>query len=240
MPEEKNILITIAARGGSKGVKNKNIRELCGQPLIAYSILQARRWGRAAGLICSTDSETIASVAKKYGAQVPCLRPKELATDTAPKLQAIRHALQAAEKDGNKKYDVIVDLDATAPVRKVSDIEGAYRLFVEKRPKSVFSVVPCRKNPYFNMVETGANGTARLVKDAGSAIRRRQDTPPVYDMNASIYVYDREYLLDENTDMPISDHSLIWVMDDLSAVDIDSELDFRFVEFLISKKMVNL
>src|SRR3989338_9811887 len=116
-----NILLTIAARGGSKGVKNKNIRFLAGMPLIAHTILQAKQWGKAAKIICSTDSKEIAEVARSYGALVPFTRPAELAQDTSGKIDCLRHALKTMEQMDQTKYDVLVDLDATAPLRKISD-----------------------------------------------------------------------------------------------------------------------
>ena len=236
----EKILLTIAARGGSKGVKNKNIRMLGGKPLIAHTILQAKRWGRAEKIVCSTDSEEIADVARQYGAEVPFMRPAELATDVSGKVSVLRHALKTVELDSGTRYPIIVDLDATAPVRSVSDIEGALQLFLDKKAKTVFSVVPARKNPYFNMVELDAERKAALVKALDSTVKRRQDAPNVYDMNASIYVYDRDYLLNESTRSAISDRSFAFVMGELSAVDIDSELDFQFIEFLVSKGVVRL
>jgi len=237
---DNEILLILAARGGSKGVKNKNLRELCGKPLIAHSILQARNWGRAGRIICSTDSPEIGEVAKQYGAEVPFVRPAELANDTAGKLEVLRHALKEIEKQSGRKYPIVMDLDATAPIRRISDLEGAYLLFIEKRPKSVFSVTPARKNPYFNMVEINGSGWAVLVKPQEAVVVRRQDVPPVYDMNASIYVYDREYLLTEKTRSAVSDRSLVWVMDEWSAFDIDQEADFQFIEFLASRGLVSL
>lgn len=237
---KNNILLTIAARGGSKGVKNKNIRNLCGKPLIAHTILQAKRWGRANKIICSTDSPQIAAIAKKHGAQVPFLLPKELATSTAGKIEVLKHALKTVEKQTGQRFNILVDLDATAPLRKISDIEGAFRLFLKKRPKSVFSVAPSRRNPYFNMLEVNSKGYAVLVKKLKFLLRRRQDAPKVYDANASIYVYDRNYLLDDNTESSLSNRTLIWIMDEFSAFDIDSEADFQFVEFLVKKRLVSL
>ena len=239
MAKEK-VLLTVAARGGSKGVKNKNIRELCGFPLIAHSILQAKRWGRADKIVCSTDSPAIAEVARRYGAEVPFLRPAELAGDTAGKIDVLRHCLQTIEVGSGAKYDVIVDLDATAPIREVADINGAFELFLARRPKSVFSVTPARKNPYFNMVELGPDGYAGLAKRPGDSVKRRQDAPRVYDMNASIYVYDREFLLDRSAVTAVTDRSLIWEMSELSAFDIDHESDFQFIEFLVAKGLVRL
>ncbi len=234
--KKRKILITIAARGGSKGVKNKNIRPLCGLPLIAHTIKQAKKWGRADKIVCSTDSENIAIVAKEYGAEVPFVRPSDLANDTAGKVAVIRHALLEMKED----YDIIVDLDVTAPIRKISDIDGAVNLFLEKKAKTVFSVTSARRSPYFNMVEQAQSGFVHLVKKLKTPLVRRQDSPRVYDMNASIYVYDRDYLLDPTTKAAISDKSLIWEMDELSAFDIDCEADFKFVEFLVSQGMVKL
>ncbi|MFH1428693.1 MAG: acylneuraminate cytidylyltransferase family protein, partial [Candidatus Margulisiibacteriota bacterium] len=237
---DEKILITIAGRGGSQGVKDKNIKDLCGLPLIAHTILQAKKWGKAVRVVCTTDSEKIAAVAMEYGAEAPFMRPAELATSTIGKLPVLKHSLQSAEEYYNEKYDIVIDLDATSPIRKLSDIEGSLAVFLKHRPKSVFSVTPARKNPYFNMVETDASGYARLVKKLDSSIVRRQDAPKVFDMNASIYVYDRDYLLADQTVSAISDCSMVWVMDELSAFDIDTELDFQFVEFLVSRKLVSL
>lgn len=239
MPDNKeNILVTITARGGSKGVKNKNIRELAGVPLIGHTIMQAKRWGRADKIACSTDSEEIALVAQKYGAEILCMRPAELATDTAGKIDVLKHLVRFVEDQDKRHYHVIVDLDPTAPIRKNEDLEGALRLFLDKRPKSVFSVTPCKKNPYFNMVEMDNSGFAVVSKKPASPVLSRQTAPKVYDMNASIYVYQRDYLLNDKTRSALSDRSLIWVMDEISAFDIDRESDFQFIEFLIAKDLV--
>lgn len=240
MDKKENILLIIAARGGSKGVKGKNIRDLCGKPLISYTIAQAKKWGKADRIICSSDSQDIISLAKEYGAEAPFIRPHELATDFAGKKDVLMHALKKAEEHYAEQYQIIVDLDVTAPIRKISDIDGAYKLFVQKRPKSVFSVTPCRKNPYFNMIEANPDGYAVLVKKPDSQLLRRQDAPLVYDMNASICVYSKEYLLDDKNKSVISDRSLVYIMDELSSFDIDKEIDFNFVEFLVTKGVVSL
>jgi CMP-N,N'-diacetyllegionaminic acid synthase len=228
-----SLLLTIAARGGSKGVKNKNIREIGGVPLIAITIRQALTWGEADKVIVTTDSPEIAEVAKNAGAEVPFLRPKELATDEIGKLPALRHALLEAEKYYGKIFDTILDLDPTAPIRKVQDLENSLKLFRSKKCKSLFSVAPAHKSPYFNMVELDEKGFAKLSKDAGLVVRR-QDVPKVYSMNASIYVYGRDYLADPLVKSAISNESLIYEMDELSGVDIDREIDFKFVEYLVT------
>lgn len=232
-----NLLITICARGGSKGVKNKNIRELEGKPLIFYTIDQAKRWGKGSHIIVSTDSEEIAKIAYDFGAEVPFMRPAELANDNASKVAAIKHALISCEKKFGEVYDFVMDLDVTSPIRTVEDLENAYNLFLDKKPKTLFSGVLAHRNPYFNMVEVSSDGKAHLSKE-GKFIRR-QDAPKVYDMNASIYIYEREYLIGDNMS-PISDNSIIYQMGELSRIDVDSELDFKFIEFLIKEEIISL
>lgn len=234
-----NLLITICARGGSKGVKGKNILLLAGKPLIYYTIEQAKQWGRARHIIVSTDSKEIAKIAEGYGVEVPFLRPVELATDESGKIPAIRHALIASEKKYEEKYNSVMDLDTTSPLRKVSDLENAYKLFLDRKPKTLLSVVPAHRNPYFNMVELGRNGKAYVCKPS-EKFTRRQDAPDVYDANASIYLYNRDYLLDENSKTVISDNSIIYIMDPISRTDIDSELDFKYIEYLVKENIVNL
>lgn len=232
------LLITICARGGSKGVKGKNIRKLLGKPLIYYTIKQAKEWGRAKHIIVSTDSKDIAKIGKIYGAEVPFVRPAKLATDTAGKVPVIKHALISCEQIYKEKFDAVLDLDVTSPLRKISDLENMYKLFLRKKPKTIFSVVPAHRNPYFNMVEETKDGKATLSKKG--KFLRRQDAPNVYDMNASIYIYSREYLLDKKSTSAISDNSIIYIMEDISRTDIDSELDFKFIEFLVKDGITKL
>lgn len=232
-----SVLITICARGGSKGVPGKNIRPLCGKPLIAHTIEQACSWGKAGRVVVSTDSDEIAEVACAYGAEVPFIRPQELARDDSPKLPVVRHALMSCEDLYGETYDVIVDLDATSPMRTVDDLDACYRAFVEHEPRTLFSVVRAHKNPYFNMVEASGEGFVSLCKELPKDVSRRQDAPVVYDMNASIYMYDRGYLLDERNVGPISDRSIVHVMDERASYDVDREIDFQFLEFLMTKEV---
>jgi CMP-N-acetylneuraminic acid synthetase len=182
----------------------------------------------------------IATAAQKYGAQIPFLRPANLATDTAGKRGVLRHALRFMEDQMKTKIPILIDLDATAPIRKVSDIQNALDVFLKRKAQCVFSVTPCRKNPYFNMVELNSQGWTVLCKQPPKPIIRRQDAPKVYDMNASIYVYDRDFLLDERINTVFSNRSASVAMDEWSAFDIDTELDFQFIEFLVKKKVVRL
>lgn len=227
----------IAARGGSKGLKSKNIRPLCGKPLVTYTIEQALRWGKAAHVVVSTDSPEIAQEAKKCGLDVPFMRPQSLSTDTSEKIPVIRHAWRQAEKIYDEIYDFVIDLDVTAPLRKIADIQGALGIAVAKKSLVVFSVVPASKNPYFNMVEVSESGIAVLSKHLVRPITRRQDAPSVYAMNASIYIYSREFLKEEQYVSLFTKRTYVYLMDEMSGIDIDGEVDFRFVEFLVKEKL---
>ena len=228
-----NILGTICARGGSKGVKNKNVRDLAGKPLIAYTIEYFKKWSKANRIVCSTESKIIENIARKYGADIPCTRPKELAYNTADKLHALQHIVKFCEQQENIKYDIIVDLDPTAPLRKKEFLEEAFDRFMKSDANNLYSVCKAHKNPYFNMVELDKNGYAFLCKK--SDVVRRQDAKNVYELNASIYIYNRDFLLKTNSIH--SDKTIIYEMPELASIDIDTEIDFQFVEYLIKNEV---
>jgi len=227
------ILGTICARGGSKGVKNKNIRELNGKPLIAHTIEYFKKWGKADRIICSTDSKELAEIAEKYGAEIPFMRPANLASDTAFKINVIQHIVKFVEENSKTNYDIIVDLDPTAPLRKKRFLNEALTKFLESDANNLYSVCSARKNPYFNIVELDKNGYAHLCKQ--SNVVRRQDAKPVYELNASIYIYKKDFLLKTNS--LHSNKTIIYEMPDIASIDIDSELDFKFVEFLLKNEV---
>ena len=224
-------LCTICARGGSKGVPGKNLRELLGKPLIAHSIEQAKKAGLFAAVAVSSDSEQILDVARQFAADVLVRRPDEMATDSAPKLPAIRHCFEAAERQLGTQFPVFVDLDATSPLRSVDDIVGAVRLLEERGVSSVITGAPAHRSPYFNLVELDANGVVHLSKTLDRPITRRQDAPRCYDMNASIYVWRREAFL-RNPEVFYNDTRLFEMPPERS-VDIDSEIDFELVRLLM-------
>ena len=350
---------TISMRGGSKGLSNKNLRELHGKPLMAYTIEQAIQSKLFEHVVVSTDSRKIAETAKLYGAESWFLRPSKLATDEAPKLPAIRHALIESEKYYGCKFDVLVDLDVTSPLRKIKDIIGAYKCFKKENADILITACLARKNPYFNMVEL-VNGNVDLVKnnnlreitvepnlsinealvtlsksgekcllvkgdenkllgtlsdgDIRKAIingakldrsidkifnrkptsliennfdynvvrkvfinhkfdiipivdkenrlvdfisweeifsgsmsnikqkinlsvkhpTRRQDAPKVYDMNASIYIWKRRALIENDT--LFTNKTSLYIMPEERSLDIDTELDWNIIEYLIANK----
>lgn len=228
-----NILCTICARGGSKGVKNKNIKELHGKPLIAYTIEQAKASGLFEHIVISTDSNDIANVAKEYGAEVFFKRSDEMASDTAGKLDVIRDAFVRSEEYYNKTFDYLIDLDATAPLRSVEDIINSFNQFKENNNDNLITAMPSRRSPYFNLVEQDKNGKVYLSKKLDSTVVRRQDAPKSYDMNASIYIWKRDIILNKNS--LFLENTGLYVMPEERSIDIDNELDFEFVEFLMRR-----
>ena len=229
-----NILCTICARGGSKGVKNKNIKELNGKPLIAYTIEQAKASGLFEHIVISTDSDNIASVAKQYGAEVFFKRSEEMASDTAGKLDVIKDAFKRSEEYYNRTFDYLIDLDATAPLRSVEDIINSFNQFKENNNDNLITAMPSRRSPYFNLVEQDKDGKVYLSKKLDGAVVRRQDAPKSYDMNASIYIWKRDVILNESS--LFLEKTGLYVMPEERSIDIDNELDFKFVEFLMRKK----
>ena len=226
------ILGSICARGGSKGIKNKNIRQLNNKPLIAYSIEALKAWGKADRIICSTDSDEIQKVARQYGAETPFKRPAKLATDTAGKLDVLKHIVNFCENQEKQKYDYIVDLDPTSPLRSIKDIDSAFNKILKSDAEVIFSVYEAHKNPYFNMVELDDFGYAHLCKIHSKTIKARQQAPKVYSLNASIYIYQRDFLI--KTSSLFAEKCIIHEMANYS-IDIDNETDFLFVEFFIQK-----
>ena len=227
-------ICTICARGGSRGVKNKNLRLLAGKPLIAHTLEQARSSGLFDLIAVSSDSPEILETARAHGAGLMVARPPELATDAAAKLPAIRHCVERAEKTAANRFDVVVDLDATSPLRLAQDIRGAIELLETRGVSNVITGAPARRSPYFNLVELGENGVVHLSKPPAKAIVRRQDSPQCYDMNASIYVWRRDALFEHST--VFAPDTLLFVMPEERSVDIDSELDFEIVELMMKKR----
>jgi len=228
-----SVLCTICARGGSKGVKNKNIKDLNGKPLIAYTIEQAKLSGLFEHIIISTDSDDIAKISKQYGAEVFFKRSAEMASDTAGKLDVIKDAFLRSEEHYNRTFDYLIDLDATAPLRSVEDIINSFNQFKENDNDNLITAMPSRRSPYFNLVEQDKDGKVYLSKKLDCAVVRRQDAPKSYDMNASIYIWKRNIILNKNS--LFLENTGIYVMPEERSIDIDNELDFDFVEFLMKE-----
>ena len=226
------ILCTICARAGSKGVTNKNLRLINGLPLIAYSLQQAVETKLFSQIAVSSDSSEIRTTAMAHGATFVVDRPTQMASDTAPKLPAIRHCVETTEKDFGQ-FDIIIDLDATAPLRIAADIIGSLKLLTATNADNVITGTPAHRSPYFNLVEQDENGIVQLSKPLKDAVTRRQDSPKCFDMNASIYVWRRDALLN-NPSLFVSSTRLFEMPRERS-LDIDSEADFEMVEWMMSK-----
>jgi N-acylneuraminate cytidylyltransferase/CMP-N,N'-diacetyllegionaminic acid synthase len=228
------ILCTICARGGSKGVPNKNLKEVGGKPLIGHAVSDALTWERDTDVVVSTDDEAIASVAEEFGAAVPFMRPSELASDEAAKLPVIQHAVEYIETERSITYDYVVDIDATTPLRRPVDIEDCFEAVItDQEATNAYTVCEADKNPYFNMVELDEDGYASLSKSLDDVVVRRQDAPVVYEMNAAVYVYKRDFLM--KTDSPHGNYTKISVMPPERSIDIDTKKDLQFVEFMFDR-----
>lgn len=229
------ILGHIGARKGSKGVVGKNFRELCGKPLIDWSLDQMLAHPMVDAVVVSTDDTEIYAHAVAKGALDIGLRPAHLATDAAPKWGVWQHALEAGEAIYGASVTAFVDLDCTSPLRLDSDITGALELFLNAAPDMVMSVCEARKNPYFNLVEPDESGALHVSKPLPGGVWARQAAPKVYEHAASTYVVDPAYLRRAET---IYEGRVIpFEMPAERCVDIDSPFDFKLVEFLMQEHL---
>ena len=236
------ILITICARGGSKGIPGKNIKIINEKPLIYYTLKTANAFKEKhkdkVDIVLSTDSQQIKDVVEKQGLYIETdyTRSEVLATDTAGKLGVIVDVKNFMEQKHHKKYDYVLDMDVTAPLRSVEDLEKALALLHQNTEAyNIFSVSPCHRNPYFNMVEENKDGFYELCKK-GSFLTR-QSAPKVFDMNASFYYYKRAFF-DHNCERVITDKSLVYVVPHL-CFDLDEPIDFEFMSFLLTQKRLD-
>ena len=227
------IIACIFARGGSKGLPGKNIKKMAGKPLIAWSIEHARAVPRIGRVIVSTDSEEIAAVARAHGAEVPFMRPLELARDDSPEWLAWRHALEFLKRDEGALPEAMVSLPTTSPLRAPEDVEHCLDVFERDRPDMVITVTEARRSPYFNMVTVDGAGAARLVIPTTTGISRRQDAPPVYDITTVVYVARPEFVL-ARQGLFEGRVSAVHVPPE-RALDIDTPLDFRMAECMMDK-----
>lgn len=231
---KKNYIVgIIPARGGSKGIKNKNIKLLLGKPLIAYTIeaaLESRVFDR---VIVSTDSLKIKRVAQRYGAQAPFLRPKHLAKDNAPTIPALRHAIRFLEQKTGFRPDLIVILQPTSPLRKPEHIKEALDKFLSTKSDSVVSVCEERYSPY-SMAKLVKNKVQPFLKES-SRYTRRQDLPVVYRFNGAVYVTRTDIIM--KRDDIVTKNTAAIIMGYEESVDIDTGLDFQLAELLLKKRL---
>lgn len=218
----------IFARGGSKGVTNKNIRPLAGKSLIGYPIETALACGCFDDVVVSTDCLEIAAVAREFGASVPFIRPAELATDAASEWQAWRHAIRSVE-EASGTFDTFVSLPATSPFRNVTDVTSCIEI-LETAPETSIVITgrSSERSPYFNMVRRDENGYVHVVIPQEKVLVRRQDAPRIYDITTVAYVSRPRFILEADNiwqgrvkmhEVPVE-----------RALDIDTPYDFFIAE----------
>lgn len=225
----------IFARGGSKGLPGKNIKQLAGKPLVGWAIEAALAVPEIGRVVMSTDDAEIARVARECGAEVPFMRPKTLASDTATELDAWRHALDFFSDNESVLSDPFISVPATAPLRMPQDISACLNCYHEGGADIVLTATESHRNPWFNMVTVDVDGTASLVNNPDGAVTRRQDAPKVMDLTTVAYVADPRFLITggklfsgrvKTVTVPIE-----------RAIDIDTEHDFAIAEFLMKKRL---
>jgi N-acylneuraminate cytidylyltransferase len=231
------ILGHIGARKGSKGVPRKNFREICGKPLIDWSLDQLLTHPRVDAVVVSTDDEEIYEHAIAKGALKMGLRPAHLASDTAGKWQVWQHALEVSQDILGQPVTAFLDLDCTSPLRLMEDIANALDLYFDEKPDMVMSCCDAHKNPYFNLVEPDETGALHVSKPLPGGVVARQQAPKVYEHAASTYVVAPDYLRSANA--LYEGRVIPYVMPPERCADIDTPLDFRIVEFLMKDREIH-
>jgi CMP-N-acetylneuraminic acid synthetase len=229
----RNILVVIPARGGSKGIPRKNIVKICDRPLIGYTIRSALQVDRISDVVVSTEDEEIAIISKKMGAQVPFIRPEHLATDQAQSAPVVIDALKKMEEIKNTKYDAVLMLQPTSPLRTLRHINEAIDLFFSQECDSVVSIVSVGGTHPFRMKRLVEDRLINYIDQGFWDMRPRQDLPPVYIRNGAIYLIKRDVLISQG--QLIGDKCLGMVMSDEASVNIDSPLDLKLAELLIKE-----
>lgn len=239
MNSELMPLFLIPARGGSKGIPDKNIADLGGRPLLSYSVEGAIRALRALGLgnemhriILSTDSERIAAVGRAEGLTVPFMRPAELSTDTAGSREVILHAMDWADREGIP-YNCLVLLQPTSPFRRVDHILQAMELFDPSTTDMVVSVCEASANPYYNCFETDSESGYLHISKGDGLLTRRQDAPRAWEYNGAVYVINPQSI----REMPLGKfpRRIPYEMSREDSLDIDAPLDLEIARILIKK-----
>lgn len=229
MNDNLNVVALIPARGGSKGIPRKNIVNLSGKPLISYTIEAAKNSKYINRIIVSTDNEEISQVAKKYGAEVPFLRPFELAKDNTPALPVIQHAIKYLEEIENYKVNIVVVLQPTSPLRSEKYVDEAVEKLLKTRADSVVTVCKVKHHPFWCF----AAKEERLYtfSEKGITVSRRQDLPEIYALNGAVYAVRRDVLFEQNSVFGRDTRAV--VMPNEESVDIDDYFDLFIAEMVL-------
>ncbi|GAB2530940.1 acylneuraminate cytidylyltransferase family protein [Rufibacter soli] len=229
-----NTLVVIPARGGSKGIPGKNIKPLAGKPLICYAIDAARTLVPDAQICVSTDDAEIIKTVEGYGLRVPFKRPDNLATDTAGSYEVLIHALEFYEK-ADTPINTIVLLQPTSPFRRPEHVKEAVAAFTSE-VEMVVSVKESPANPYYSLFEENKEGF--LIRSKSGKFTRRQDCPKVFEYNGAVYVINTQAL--KSRKLHEFQKVKKYVMDELSSIDVDTPLDWKYCEFLLKEGLVTL
>lgn len=225
------MIALIPARGGSKGLPGKNTRLLAGKPLIAYTIEAALRSSEVSRVICSTDSPEIAAVAREYGAEVPFMRPAELAQDNSLVIDTYMHTIDRISRESGLDIDEFTALLPTAPLRNARDIDGAIRLFHEKNADSVVSYYPApHPVQWYKYIDD--NGILRSFFEEGDRLANRQVEKQSYLPNGAIYVF--KYNMIKNLRVYYTEKSYPYIMPRERSIDVDALEDFNYAEYLLN------
>lgn len=231
----KTVLAIIPARGGSKGVPRKNIKDLCGKPLIAWTIDEAIKSKYIDRLVVSTEDEEIANISRKYGAEVPFLRPIELAQDDTPGVEVLLYCINWLKYNENYYPDYVCTLQCTSPFRNSNHIDEALEKLIEEKADSIIGVCQSEISPYWmKNIENGK--LIDFIKDSHK-YSRRQDLPIVYRLNGALYIGKTDVLL-KNRNW-YTDNTLPYVMSQEDSIDIDTVLDFKLAEVIMKENLKN-
>ncbi len=240
----KHVLVTVCGRAGSKGFRNKNLKSFCGKPMVYYTLSTAllfseKRPDLQVDICLNTDSPELAALVAMCYPEVTLLeRPADLGGDRVPKMAVFQHSLTAMEARNGYLYDFHIDLDITSPLRRENDLANAVAMFeAEEGLDLVMSCVPSRRNPYFNMAKLDENGFAkRIIENQNTS---RQQAPACFDINASLYVFSRDMLVDNEKSDLWKGKVRLYEMMDTGILDIDSEEDYLLMEAIASHLYAN-
>lgn len=234
MIDDKTILAVVPARGGSKGIPRKNIRNLAGKPLIAWTIEEAKKCPFIDRLILSSEDNEIIAVAKELGCEVPFVRPLELAGDEISGIAVIRHAVQHLVNEEGYQPDYVLTLQPTSPLRRHGHISKVLEKLIDAGADSVITVCQAEQSPYWMRV-VGPDDRLLPFLDSGQTFHRRQELPKIYHLNGAVYASRFESVMTSDDGLGKDVRPLIMSRKD--SIDIDCDLDFRLAEMLIRDRI---
>ncbi|MBQ26680.1 MAG: acylneuraminate cytidylyltransferase [Nitrospiraceae bacterium] len=240
MNASEGLLAIIPARGGSKGLPGKNIRPFIGLPLIAHSILLAQACAEVERIVVSTDAPEIADVARKFGAEVPFMRPAELAQDETPLWPVLRHTLEEIESRDGRQFEFVLLLDPTTPCRLPIDVVQAFhRLRAKSSADGIIGISEPDFSPIWHSVIERDGWMTDLISE-GSNYHRRQDVPVVYRVNGTLYIWRTEFMRREKFEWRKRGKHLMYEVADFSAISVDTREEFERAELFVKAGMVRL